>query len=92
MIYYLGLDNGGTNTKAALFTEDGAQVAVESVATDAFTPVPGFVERDMEEMWQDNCGVVRRLLERFSFQALIALPPERVCALYREFAGQYAGT
>ena len=43
MIYYLGLDNGGTNTKAALFTEDGAQVAVESAATDAFTPVPGFL-------------------------------------------------
>lgn len=64
MIYYLGLDNGGTNTKAALFTEDGVQAAVESVATEALTPAPGFVERDMEEMWQDNCGVVRRLLKR----------------------------
>ena len=64
MKYYLGLDNGGTNTKAALFTEDGAQIAVESVATAALTPAPGFVERDMEEMWQDNCAVVRRLLER----------------------------
>ena len=47
--------------------------------------------------WRDvgyylGARFVRRLLERFSFQALIALPPERVCALYREFAGQYAGT
>lgn len=33
---------------------------------------------------------VRRLLERFSFQELIALPPERVCPLYREFVRQYA--
>lgn len=64
MTYYLGLDNGGTNTKAALFTEDGAQIAVESVATAALTPAPGFVERDMEEMWRDNCAVLRRLLER----------------------------
>ena len=38
MRYYLGLDNGGTNTKAALFTPDGTQVAVESVATAALTP------------------------------------------------------
>ena len=35
MRYYLGLDNGGTNTKAALFTPDGTQIAVESVATAA---------------------------------------------------------
>ena len=48
MRYYLGLDNGGTNTKAALFTPDGTQVAVESIATAALTPAPGFVERDME--------------------------------------------
>ena len=40
MRYYLGLDNGGTNTKAALFTPDGTQVAVESVATAALTPAP----------------------------------------------------
>lgn len=64
MIYYLGLDNGGTNTKAALFTEDGLQVAVESAATAAITPAPGFVERDMDAMWQDNCDVIRRLLQR----------------------------
>ena len=64
MIYYLGLDNGGTNTKAALFTEDGVQVAVESAATAAITPAPGFVERDMDAMWQDNCDVIRRLLQR----------------------------
>lgn len=33
---------------------------------------------------------VRRLLEGFSFQGLIALPPERVYPLYREFVRQYA--
>ena len=52
MRYYLGLDNGGTNTKAALFTPDGTQVAVESVATAALTPAPGFVERDKEDLAQ----------------------------------------
>lgn len=64
MRYYLGLDNGGTNTKAALFTPDGAQVAVESTATAALTSAPGFVERDMDDMWTDNCTVLRRLIDR----------------------------
>ena len=64
MRYYLGLDNGGTNTKAALFTPDGTQVAMESVATAALTPAPGFVERDMEDMWRDNCAVIRGVLEK----------------------------
>lgn len=35
---------------------------------------------------------VRRLLERFTFQRVIALMPECVYGLYREFAGQYART
>ena len=61
---YLGLDNGGTNTKAALFTPDGTQIAVESIATAALTPAPGFVERDMEDMWRDNCAVIRCVLEK----------------------------
>ena len=62
MRYYLGLDNGGTNTKAALFSQSGEQLAVASTATAALTEAPGFVERDMEEMWRDNCGVIRRVL------------------------------
>ena len=69
MRYYLGLDNGGTNTKAALFTPDGTQIAVESVATAALTPAPGFVERDMEEMWRDNCAVIRGVLEKSGVRA-----------------------
>ena len=69
MRYYLGLDNGGTNTKAALFTSEGVQVAVESMGTAALTPAPGFVERDMDEMWRDNCTVIRRLLERSGIDA-----------------------
>ena len=33
---------------------------------------------------------VRRLLERFTFQQVIVLTPERVCGLYREFVRLYA--
>ena len=64
MRYYLGLDNGGTGTKAALYAADGTEKAVCSVATAALTPAPGFVERDMEDMWRDNCAVIRGALEK----------------------------
>ena len=64
MRYYLGLDNGGTTTKAALFTMDGIEVGVSSMSTAMITPKPGFVERDMEEMWQANCAVIRSVLDK----------------------------
>ncbi|OFK24975.1 FGGY-family carbohydrate kinase [Olsenella sp. HMSC062G07] len=63
MSYYIGLDNGGTATKAALFDETGAQLAVCSVATSSQTPRPDFVERDMEEVWRANCAVLRGVLK-----------------------------
>ncbi len=64
MRYYLGLDNGGTSTKAALFTADGKEAGVCSVDTAMLMPRPGFVERDMEEMWQANCRVIRSALKQ----------------------------
>lgn len=64
MRYYLGLDNGGTTTKAALFTMDGREIGVSSMSTAMITPKPGFVERDMEEMWQANCTVIRNVLTK----------------------------
>ena len=64
MHYYIGLDNGGTATKAALFDSRGREIGSYGVSTRAITPKPGFVERDMEEMWQANCEVVRGVLEK----------------------------
>ena len=64
MKYYLGLDNGGTATKAAVFDENGKEVAVAGMDTVMLVPKPGFTERDMEEMWEANCQVIRRALEK----------------------------
>ena len=64
MRYYIGLDNGGTTTKAALFDSVGREIAVSSVETAMITPQPGYVERDMEEMWQANCMVIRSVLDK----------------------------
>ncbi len=62
MKYYLGLDNGGTTTKAAIFDEDGKQIATAGMSTQMLVPKPGFTERDMEEMWEANCHVVKEAL------------------------------
>lgn len=69
MRYYLGLDNGGTTTKAAVFDAEGREVGVASVSTEMITPAPNYVERDMEEMWQANCTVIRKVLEKTGIQA-----------------------
>ena len=64
MRYYIGLDNGGTATKAAVFDEQGRELGTCGIATKAITPKPGFVERDMEEMWDANCAVLKGALEK----------------------------
>ena len=64
MKYYLGLDNGGTTTKAAVYDRTGREIGVASRETRMITPRPGWTERDMEEMWDANCGVIRDVLEK----------------------------
>lgn len=64
MKYFIGLDNGGTATKAAVFDREGRQLGACSMATASLTPRADFVERDMEEMWDANCAVVRGVLEQ----------------------------
>ena len=64
MRYFIGLDNGGTATKAAVFDEKGREIGSCGISTKAITPKVGFVERDMEEMWEANCHVVKGVLEK----------------------------
>jgi L-xylulokinase len=64
MKYFLGLDNGGTVTKAALYTSTGEEVFVESAETKMLTPHVNFSERDMEEMWDVNCLLIKKLIAK----------------------------
>jgi L-xylulokinase len=57
MRYLLGLDNGGTSSKAVLFDQTGRAVASASRMTPMETPRVGHTERDMELLWQANCEV-----------------------------------
>lgn len=62
--YAIGLDNGGTVTKAALFDMQGNEIATASGQTPILTPKPGYTERDMEYLWQCNCQCVNEVIEK----------------------------
>lgn len=64
MRYLMGIDNGGTFSKAALFDENGNQISVASVSAQVLTPKPGYTERDMEELWDVNVQAVRQAIEK----------------------------
>ena len=64
MKYLMGIDNGGTFSKAAIFDEKGQQISVASVPTVTITPKPGYTERDMEELWQVNAQAVKEAIEK----------------------------
>ena len=52
--YLLGIDNGSTVSKAALFDLHGKEIAVASCKADTEYPHPGWTERDMEMLWQST--------------------------------------
>jgi L-xylulokinase len=56
--YLLGIDNGGTVTKAALYDPSGAELAVASVKSEMRFPVPGHAEKDVDELWAANVRVI----------------------------------
>lgn len=62
--FLLGIDNGGTMTKAAIFTLEGKEVAVESCNTEIIQPKSCFVERDMREMWLANVKVIKNCIAK----------------------------
>ena len=64
MKYLMGIDNGGTFSKAALFDETGKQISVASFPTVTITPKSGYTERDMNELWRVNAQAIKTAIER----------------------------
>ena len=65
MRYLLGIDNGGTVIKAALFDLEGNQIAVKSVKTPLEMPEPGFTERSLASVKEANYAVLRQLTTEY---------------------------
>lgn len=66
--YLLGIDNGSTVSKAALFDLHGKEIAVATCKADTEYPHPGWTERDMEMLWQSTATAIRDVLTKSGVQ------------------------
>lgn len=63
--YFLGIDNGGTMTKAVLFDARGNVIAGESADTPVIVYGGGaFVERDMDKLWEVTAACIKGALAK----------------------------
>ena len=61
--YLLGIDNGGTVSKAALFDFSGRQILKNSVQIPMLTPAPGFTQRRMEDIRDKNFELIKSITD-----------------------------
>ena len=62
--YLLGIDNGSTISKAALFDTNGTELAVASRKVELIERHPGWSERDSEKVWRDTASAIREVLAK----------------------------
>ena len=60
----MGIDNGGTVTKAALYDTSGREVAVASEKTEMLFPHPGHTEKNVDALWAANVRVISEVMKR----------------------------
>ena len=60
--YLLGVDNGNTVSKAALFDLDGREIRVASRKAEPEYPCPGWTERRMDILWQSTAEAIREVI------------------------------
>jgi xylulokinase len=75
MKYLLGVDFGGSSSKATLLREDGAVVATASKEYSTYYPQNGWAEQDPDDSYHALIGNIRELLETTQIK------PEDVAAL-----------
>lgn len=64
MKYLLGIDNGGTMSKAAVFDLAGRELAVAGRPVRVSEPHPGWSERDMDALWRDTAAAIREAVAK----------------------------
>ena len=62
--YVVGVDNGGTVTKAGVYDVKGHELAIATRTTEMVFPAPGFTERDMHQLWRANTEAIREAIQR----------------------------
>jgi len=69
MPYVLALDQGTTSSRAIVFDESGAEVAIAQREFQQIFPRPGWVEHDPLEIWDSQLAVAREALRRAGLAA-----------------------
>ena len=62
--YLLGVDNGSTVSKAAIFDLQGNEIQVTSRTNELSYPHPGWTERDMATLWPNTAAAIREAIDR----------------------------
>jgi glycerol kinase len=69
MPHVLALDQGTTSSRAIVFDESGAEVAIAQREFQQIFPRPGWVEHDPLEIWDSQLAVARQALQRAGLAA-----------------------
>ena len=64
MRYLLGIDNGGSEIKCAVFDTSGKEIAVVGERLPIEVPFPGYSERDLEQVWEANKRAMKKAIEK----------------------------
>ncbi len=62
--YLVGVDNGGTMSKAAVFTEEGRELAVAGRKVELIELHSGWSERDMNAMWSGSAAAIQEAVAK----------------------------
>ncbi|MCI1882931.1 MAG: carbohydrate kinase [Sporolactobacillus sp.] len=63
-IYIMGIDNGGTATKAAIYDLFGHEISKVTKYTQMITPQPFITERNMDELFGANIYVIKESIRK----------------------------
>lgn len=66
--FLLGIDNGNTVTKVALFDLNGRELYVATRSADTLQPKPGHTERSMDTLWANTVSAIREVVARSGIQ------------------------
>lgn len=61
--YYVGLDCGTSVVKAAAFDAQGNEIAVSQASFDGCSPKPGWMEYNVEDLWDTALKALKGLIE-----------------------------
>lgn len=73
--YLIGIDNGGSTAKAAVFDLEGRELASAGKRIPLIEPRAGWVERDLDEVWQTNVQLIKEAV------AKAGIEPEEIAGL-----------